>query len=187
MCFMSICSQIKHISLNIYITNNVYIYFQMVRMHVLKTIMLLILISSYAQQFKDAYIPYFTALETDNACKSNQQTVLDANADDFFLSENQLDQCISQNKELIIQAKDGQVMNISQINLDHSGNNQSPYGSVEDVKSGKQSLIGHGPRLNHLMLSTSNEIAVIVSGVGSEDNRFMLHIQGTCSSFSILC
>ena len=120
----------------------------------------------------------FTALETNNACQSNQQTVLDANADDFFLSENQLDQCISQNKELIIQAKDGQVMNISQINLDHSGNNQSPYGSVEDVKSGKQSLIGHGPRLNHLMLSTSNEITVIVSGVGSEDNRFMLHIQG---------
>ena len=107
------------------------------------------------------------------------------NADDFYLSESQLAKCIHQNKELIIKTKDGQVMNISQISLDHSGNNQSPYGSVKDVTSGKQSLIGHGPRNNNLMLSTSNRIAIILSGVNSEETRFMLHIQGTCSSYAI--
>ena len=130
-------------------------------------------------------IIHITGLDTGNACNSNQLTALDV-SDDFFLSENQLSQCISHNQEFLVQTKVGQVMNISQINLDHSGNNQSPYGSVKDVTSGKQSLIGHGPRKNQLMQSSSNEIAIILSGVESEDNRFMLHIQGTCTSYSIL-
>ena len=113
-----------------------------------------------------------------NTCKSSEQNILNANADDFFLSENQLIQCIDPNKELLIQAKDGQILNISQINLDHAGSNQGTYGSVKDTTNGKQVLIGHGPRGKHLMVSTSNKIALTVSNDDLEGNRFMLHFQG---------
>ena len=121
-----------------------------------------------------------------NTCTSIKQNILKANADDFFLSENKLIPCIVPNKELLIQAKDGQILNISQINLDHSGNNQGTYGSVKDTTNGKHVLIGHGPREKHLIVSTSNEIAVTVSNDDLEDNRFMLHFQGICSAFILL-
>ena len=122
-----------------------------------------------------------TGIDTVNTCEIHPQNTLDATNGDFFLSENQLSQCISETKELVIHAKEGQTMNVSQINLDHTDHNQDIYGTIKDVKSGKQGLIEHGPRTKRLMVSTSNEIALTLSDDSSAENRFMLHVEGKYS------
>ena len=70
-------------------------------------------------------------------------------------------------------------MNISQISLDHSGRNQDTYGTIKDVYAGKQSLIEHGPRNKQLISSTTNEVTLSLLNDDLDENRFMLHVQGT--------
>ena len=117
----------------------------------------------------------FTVLDIESSCIS-QQVHIEEHVSDFFVTENQLTKC--NNRQFTIHAKDGQTMNISQINLDDSISDQDTYGTIKDTTSGKSKLIGHGPREDTHLLAASNEVEIIVMEDDAEDNKFMLHIKG---------
>ena len=116
----------------------------------------------------------FIVLDIESSCIS-QQVHIDEPVIDFYLTENQLTKCYD--RKIAILAKDGQTMNISQISLSDSILNQDTYGTIKDIKSGKNKLIGHGPREESHLLTASNEVELTVSD-DDDENRFILHIKG---------
>ena len=120
------------------------------------------------------------ALDINNQYKQNQQLIIEASKTNFYLADTQLRHCLSANQEkVIIQAKEGQIMNVSQINLKHDASNNNIYATIKDVGSNQNVLIGDGPRHKQLVVSSSHELELTLTEQNvAPENRFMLHIEG---------
>ena len=121
-----------------------------------------------------------SALNIRSDCKQMQQFVIEATKPEFYLADTQLRTCATPNKGgITIQAKEGQVMNVSVINLQHSAGANSIYATLKDIGANKNVLIGDGPRHKHLVLSSSNELELTLREPDEiTENQFMLHIKG---------
>ena len=93
-----------------------------------------------------------------------------------YLADRQLNLNCPVSSRFVLKAKEGQIMNISEINMQTDGH--QPYGSLNDKSSIRRVMIGDGPRENHLLLSSSNEIELTVSENTNSFNRFMLKVMG---------
>ena len=113
-------------------------------------------------------------------CKTNDPIVIDADKPDFHFTDIQLAQtCTGSNKRFIVRAKEGQVLNISEVNLRNSFMGDGTYGTIKDISNNKMKIIGDGPRGKHLLLSSSNEVELTITDNSASNNRFMLHVSGT--------
>ena len=69
-------------------------------------------------------------------------------------------------------------MNVSQINLQHNVEMNDIYATIKDIGTDKKALIGDGPRYKQLMMSSSNELELVLETNQANANLFMLHISG---------
>ena len=121
----------------------------------------------------------FIGLDTGNICNQNQPTFIEASKPEFYLANTQLTKCVSINQQsIIIQAKEGQVMNVSRILLQNSAGSNNIIATIEDIHNGNKAFIGDGPRKKQLIVSTSHEIELTLTDRETTDNHFMLHIKG---------
>ena len=98
---------------------------------------------------------------------------------DVYTSDVQLSEATETNNEaLIFTAKDGQVMNISMVNLMESLATNDVYGTLKDKKTNKEVVFGSGRRFKNLIQSSSNELELKLSERIGSHNRFLLHIAG---------
>ena len=78
----------------------------------------------------------------------------------------------------MVQAKEGQIMNVSQINLQHDLGNNNIYATIKDTGSNNKVLVGDGPIQKQLIVSSSNKLELTLTEHEATENRFMLHITG---------
>ena len=93
--------------------------------------------------------------------------------------------CVSRQKALILTVKDGQFLNISMINFKTSLVNDEIYGTINDVRANKEVMLSTGPRVRHVIQSSSSELELKLLQNSGSHNRFMLHITGN-STLSFL-
>ena len=117
-------------------------------------------------------------MDVDGHCLSSQPIVFEV-TNNKHLTELQLKQpCFSSNQAFVLRVKEGQVMNISLINLEKSLINNEIYGTIKDKTATKEVVFGSGPREKHLVESSSNEIELKLSHDHNQHSRFMLFMTG---------
>ena len=117
-------------------------------------------------------------MNIESTCNSQRANVIEPTDSKFYLSDLQLNpNCPSVNQH-ILKAKEGQIFNISEMNINIGDNGHSSYGTLKDKANDRRVFIGNGPRENHLLISSSNEVELTVSSNSDSFNRFLLRIEG---------
>ena len=121
---------------------------------------------------------FVSAVNIEEHCSSSHSIVLEANLDGYITELQFRQACLTPNKALDMRVKDGQVMNVSIINIHRSFINDQIYGTIKDKAAIKEVVIGSGPREKYLLQSASNELELRLTQNEESQNRFMLHITG---------
>ena len=134
----------------------------------------------------DKYNIFFLALDISGDCKTNNPTLIVTTKPEFYITDMQLaETCLGNNKRFILRAKEGQVLNISEVNLQNSFIGDGTYGTLKDLSNNKLEIIADGPREKHLLLSSSNEVELTITDNAASNNRFMLHVSGKCNRVNL--
>ena len=115
-----------------------------------------------------------------------QQSIVEAAKAEFYLADLQLEQYLSSNQRIIIiQAKEGQIMNVSQINLRTNARADKIYATITDKQTNKNVLIQNGPRHKQLIQTASHKLELsLTKQIKLDENRFILHIKGNLLNHS---
>ena len=114
----------------------------------------------------------------ESTCNSQKTNVIEATDSKFYLSDLQLNPNCPSVNQYILKAKEGQILNISELNINTGNNGHSSYGTLKEKENDRRVFIGNGPRENHLLISSSNEVELTVSSNPNSFNRFILSVEG---------
>ena len=125
------------------------------------------------------YVPYcITGMDLPDFCSGSAGPIsLEMSRANQMLSSEALKaSCILNNKQWSLKTRNGRIMNISLINLQHSNiNSNSIYGSLKDRGSNKRVVFGYGPRYQQLLVSTASEVQITIQNTHA---HFILGITG---------